>query len=121
MLRKKTVKTNFRGKFMLSVMSIQIVTLSQTLTDGGVALSKGTLEFSNYSKDGAISTSLSYEAYGATAVALMDARIGSNGIAVGYVDSVNKLPVFKIQTFAPISLSSVVGETEETVAVIPCS
>ena len=106
---------------MLSVMSIQIVTLKQTLTDGGVALSKGTLEFSNYSKDGVTNTSLSYEAYGATAVALMDARIGSNGIAVGYVDSVDKLPMFKIQTFAPTSLSNVVEETEKTVAAIPFS
>ena len=106
---------------MLSVMSIQIVTLSLKLVDGGVALTKGTLEFSNYSKDGVATTRLSYEAYGATAVALMDARIGSSGVAVGYIDSVNKLPVFKIQTFAPTNLSNAIEETEETIAVIPFS
>lgn len=32
---------------MLSVMTVQIITLSQTLTNNGIAFSQGTLKFSN--------------------------------------------------------------------------
>lgn len=104
---------------MLSVMTVEIITIAQTLTSNGVALSSGTLEFSNYSRDGVATTSLSYEAYGATAVALMSAGSSSKGIAVGYVDVdvVNKSPIFKIQSFAPTSLPSV--KLEEEPAEIP--
>ncbi len=99
---------------MLSTMTVKINTLVQTLTNGGVAFSNGVLEFYSYSKEGVISTNLNYEAYGATAVALMGAGINSNGVAVGYIDTVDKLPVFRIQFFISTSnLPSAVAKTEK--------
>ncbi len=102
---------------MLSTMTVKINTLVQTLTNGGVAFSNGVLEFYSYSKEGVISTNLNYEAYGATAVALMGAGISSNGVAVGYIDTVDKLPVFRIQFFIPTSnLPITVVETDKELA-----
>ena len=44
----------------MSVMTVEIVSLSNNLTTGGTAVCRGTLEFSNYSKDGETKTNLSY-------------------------------------------------------------
>ena len=102
---------------MISVMTVQITSLTQRLTDGGTAISSGTLEFSNYSKDGETYTKLGFESsYGAAAVALMNAEVGSNGVAVGFIDNINKTPVFKINSFVPASLPAAVVEFEEDLA-----
>ena len=79
---------------MMSVITVEIVFLTQNLTRGGTAVCKGILEFSNYSKDGENKSSIDYEGYGAAAVALMNAGVYSNGIAIGYVDTVDRIPVF---------------------------
>ena len=97
---------------MLSVMTVEIVSLSNKLTTGGTAVCKGVLEFSNYSKDGETKTSLSYEGYGAAAVSLMDAGVYSNGIAIGYVDIIDRTPVFKINSFIHTGLPVMVAEEE---------
>jgi len=93
-------------------MTVKINSLRQVLTTGGVAFSSGILEFSNYSKDGETSTNLNYEGYGATAVTMLNAGINSNGFASGYIDIINRVPVFKINSFTPTSLPIVVAEEE---------
>ena len=97
---------------MMSVMTVEIVSLSNKLTTGGTAVCRGTLEFSNYSKDGETKTNLSYEGYGAAAVSLMNAGESSNGVAVGYIDIIDRTPVFRINSFIPTSLPIVVAEEE---------
>ncbi len=103
---------------MLSVMTVQIITLSQTLTNSGVAFSQGTLKFSNYSRDGVVETDLGYEAYGSAAVEIMNAVNHKYGVAIGYIDLVNKLPVFKIQTFVLSSLPIASADFEEDPATV---
>ena len=97
---------------MMSVMTVEIVSLSNNLTTGGTAVCRGTLKFSNYSKDGETKTNLSYEGYGAAAVSLMDAGVYSNGIAIGYVDIIDQTPVFKINSFIHTGLPVMVAEEE---------
>lgn len=94
-------------------MTVQITSLTQKLTDGGVAVSSGTLDFSNYSKDGETSTEIGFEAYGTAAVALINAEVGSNGIAVGFIDNINKTPVLKINSFVPTSLPITAEATKD--------
>lgn len=103
---------------MLSVMTVQIITLVQTLTNNGIAFSQGILKFSSYSRDGVVETDLSYEAYGSAAVEIMNAVTHKYGVAIGYMDSVNKLPVFKIQTFIPSSLPIASADFEEDPATV---
>ena len=102
---------------MMSVMTVEIVSLSNKLTTGGTAVCRGTLKFSNYSKDGETKTNLSYEGYGAAAVSLMDAGY-SNGIAIGYVDIVDRTPVFKINSFIHTGLPIRVAEEEPAMTIL---
>ena len=95
-------------------MTVQITSLTQRLTNGGTAISSGTLEFSNYSKDGETHTELGFESsYGAAAVSLMNAEVGSNGIAVGFIDNINKTPVLKINSFVSTNLPTAVVEFDK--------
>ncbi len=97
---------------MLSTMTVKIVSLKKALTNGGTAVFNGTLEFSNYSKNGETKTELSYEARSTAAVALIHAKVDSSGIAIGYVDTVDKVPVFKINSFVPTNLPVTAEVTE---------
>ena len=105
---------------MISVMTVQITSLAQRLTNGGVAVASGTLEFSNYSNDGDTRTELGFESsYGSAAFALMNAEVGYNGVAVGFIDNINKTPIFKINSFVPVSLPATVVDFEEEAVTIP--
>ena len=100
---------------MLSTMTVTLDKIEQSISPNGKVVMTGTAIFHTYNKGEVVSQSRRFEANGAAVLPIINSN--KTGVAVGFIDFINKLPVLKIQHFiATNSIHQVVPASNKEVA-----
>lgn len=69
-----------------ATLTVKIHSVDETHDAQGVKIVYGDCSFHSYSKDGLVESTMPFRAKGAAAVAIAEFAVGTNGVAVGYLD-----------------------------------